>query len=308
MIQDFQALEQKITTITNPQKVAIVKAANRQTLESILELVEKGILVPYLIDQASELKKLLKEMDVQNNKFHIIDVASDEEAAYKAVELVRENKADFIMKGNLQTSTLLKEVVNRETGIRKRNVLSHLALISVPTYPKLLGVTDGGMLLSPDVNQKEEIIHNALEVMAALGYAQPKFAVLSATETVQQKLQASTDAAELTERFEKNSTCIVEGPISLDLAINPSVAIEKNYEGHIQGDADVLITPDIVAGNTLSKSMLLLGKGAMAGLILGAQVPIVLTSRSSSAEEKKYSLLLALQMSYMQRMEGVPSR
>ncbi|MFC0299270.1 phosphate acyltransferase [Virgibacillus soli] len=304
MLRDFQALEHQIAKIEAPKKVAVVKAASAHSLESIFELANQGIVMPYLIDDQSALEQLIKEMDIQDAHYHIIDVASDEAAAFKGVELVREHKVDFIMKGNLQTGTLLKQVVNRETGIRKKAVLSHLALIDVPAYSKLLGVTDGGMLLTPHVDQKEAIIQNALEVMQSLGYEKPKFAVLSATEVVQPKLQTSTDAAELTRRFEDDETCIVEGPISLDLAINSSIAREKGYAGRIQGDADVLIASDVVAGNTLSKSMLLLANGAMAGVILGAQVPIVLTSRSSSAAEKKYSLLLALQISHAQVGKG----
>lgn len=304
MLRDFQALEQKTAKLEEPKKVAVVKAASAHSLESIFELANEGVVIPYLIDEQSALEQLIKEMDIQNSNYHIVDVSSDDEAAFKGVELVREHHVDFIMKGNLQTGTLLKQVVNRETGIRKKAVLSHLALIDVPAYPKLLGVTDGGMLLTPDVDQKEAIIHNTLEVMQLLGYLKPKFAVLSAAEVLQPKLQASTDAFELTKRFENNQACIVEGPISLDLAINPTIAHEKGYFGKIQGDSDVLIVSDVVAGNTLSKSMLLLSDGAMAGVILGAQVPIVLTSRSSSAAEKRYSLLLALQVSNEQGVKG----
>lgn len=304
MLQDFKALEQKIANIEEPKKVAVVKAANAHSLESIFELADQGIVIPYLIDSESALEKLITEMDIENSNYHIIDVTSDEEAAFKGVELVREHKVDFIMKGNIQTGTLLKQVVNRETGIREKDVLSHMALIDVPAYSKLLGVTDGGMLLTPDADQKEAIIQNSLEVMKSLGYVKPKFAVLSAAEVVQPKLPASTDADELTKRFENDEECIVEGPISLDLAINSSIAQEKGYTGKIQGDADVLVASDVVAGNTLSKSMLLLADGLMAGVILGAKTPIVLTSRSSSAAEKRYSLLLALQFSHAQAEKG----
>lgn len=304
MLQDFKELEQKIDKIEEPKRVAVVKAASEHSLESIFELADQGAVIPYLIDDQSAIEELIAKMDIKSSNYHIVDVSSDEEAAFKGVELVRGNKVDFIMKGNLQTGTLLKQVVNRETGIRDKDVLSHMALIDVPAYSKLLGVTDGGMLLTPDVDQKEAVINNALEVMKALGYDKPKFAVLSAAEVVQPKLPASTDAAELTKRFENNKECIVEGPISLDLSIDPSIAAEKGYGGKIQGDADVLVASDVVAGNTLSKSMLLLANASMAGVILGSQVPIVLTSRSSSAAEKKYSLLLALQVSHAQEEKG----
>jgi len=304
MLRNFQELEQKIAKIEEPKKVAVVNAASEHSLESIFELADQGVVIPYLIDDKSAVEKLIKDMNIQNTNYHLVDVASDEEAAFKGVELVRENKVDFIMKGNIQTGTLLKQVVNRETGIRDKDVLSHLALVEVPAYSKLLGITDGGMLLTPDVEQKEAIIQNSLDVMKAIGYDKPKFAVLSAAEVVQPKLPASVDADELTKRFENNEDCIVEGPISLDLSINPSIAAEKGYKGKIQGDADVLVASDVVAGNTLTKSMLLLADASMAGVILGSQVPIVLTSRSSSAAEKRYSLLLALKVSHENEVKG----
>jgi len=304
MLHNFQELEQKIAKIEEPKKVAVVNAASEHSLESIFELADQGVVIPYLIDDKSTLENLISDMNIQNTNYHLIDVTSDEEAAFKGVELVRENKVDFIMKGNIQTGTLLKQVVNRETGIRDKDVLSHLALVEVPAYSKLLGITDGGMLLTPDVEQKEAIIQNSLDVMKAIGYDKPKFAVLSAAEVVQPKLPASVDADELTKRFKNNEECIVEGPISLDLAINPSIATEKGYKGNIQGDADVLVASDVVAGNTLTKSMLLLADASMAGVILGSQVPIVLTSRSSSAAEKRYSLLLALKVSHENEEKG----
>ncbi|MUV38158.1 Phosphate butyryltransferase [Lentibacillus sp. JNUCC-1] len=304
MLHDFEELEQKIANIEEPKKVAVVKAANNHALESIFELADQGIVIPYLIDSQSELETLISKLGIQNTNYHIINEETDEDAAFKGVELVRNNQVDFIMKGDIPTGKLLKQVVNRETGIRDKDVLSHMALIDVPAYDKLLGVTDGGMLLTPDVDQKEALIYNALDVMKALDYDNPKFAVLSAAEAVQPKLPASTDAVELTKRFESNSECTVEGPISLDLAINASIAEEKGYQGKIQGDADVLVAAEVVGGNTLSKSMLLLANAYMAGVILGAQVPIVLTSRSSSSAEKRYSLLLALQVSHAKEVKG----
>src|SRR5690625_3609964 len=264
MLQDFKELEQKIDKIEEPKRVAVVKAASEHSLESIFELADQGAVIPYLIDDQSAIEELIAKMDIKSSNYHIVDVSSDEEAAFKGVELVRGNKVDFIMKGNLQTGTLLKQVVNRETGIRDKDVLSHLALIEVPKYPKLLGVTDGGMLLAPDADQKEAVIENALEVMKALDYDQPKFVIFSASESVQPKLQASVDGKELTERFENRDDCIVEGPISLDLSISPKTAEAKGYEGNIQGDADVLVAADVIGGNTLSKSMLLLADGTMA--------------------------------------------
>lgn len=296
-MKSFKQLEEEIKSLPEPKKVAVINAASNHALDGVFDLANKGMVIPYLIDDQAKLEQLLEERDPSQAEYHILPVESDEESAFKGIELVREGKVDFIMKGNIQTGTLLKQVVNRETGIRDKAVLSHLAIIEVPAYPKLLGVTDGGMLLVPDVDQKEAVIENALEVMNALDYDKPKFAILSASESVQPKLQASLDAEELTNRFSDRDNCIVEGPISLDLSISPSIAESKGYEGKIQGDADVLVAADVIGGNTLSKSMLLLADGTMAGVVLGAKAPIVLTSRSSSADEIRQSLLVAIKAS-----------
>ncbi|HLS34696.1 MAG TPA: phosphate acyltransferase [Bacillota bacterium] len=298
-MESFKQLEEQIKTISEPKKVAVINAASDHALDGVFELAKKKMVIPYLLDDETKINEMLADRDLGDTDYHVVPVHSDEESAFKGIELVREGKVDFIMKGNIQTGTLLKQVVNRETGIRDRDVLSHLALIEVPKYPKLLGVTDGGMLLAPDADQKEAVIENALEVMKALDYDQPKFAILSASESVQPKLQASVDGKELTERFENRDDCIVEGPISLDLSISPKTAEAKGYEGNIQGDADVLVAADVIGGNTLSKSMLLLADGTMAGVILGAKAPIVLTSRSSSADEIRQSLLVAIKASEM---------
>lgn len=293
-MESFKQLEERIRALPEPKRVAVVNAASNHVLEGVYALAKKGLVIPYLLDDEKKLNEKLSVSNFKDINYKVIHVESDEQSAFKGIELVRNQEVDFIMKGNIQTGTLLKQVVNRETGIREKDVLSHLAIIEVPTYPKLLGVTDGGMLLTPDVDQKEAVIENALEVMISLGYEKPKFAILSASESVQPKLQASVDGKELTNRFEKHPHCIVEGPISLDLSLSPKVAEAKGYEGKIQGDADVLVAADVIGGNTLSKSMLLLAGGSMAGVILGAKAPIVLTSRSSSSDEIKQSLLVAI--------------
>lgn len=299
MLQNFMALKEELTSKKGEaQKLAVIKAASEHALESVFELVDEGLVFPYLIDKQDDLKKLLEEMGLDAKKCEIVHAETDQEAAFKGVEMARKGEVGFLMKGDLQTSTLLREVVNHDTGIRERKVLSHLALLEVEAYPKLIGITDGGMVLTPSVDQKEAIIENALEVMKALDYEKPKFAVLSAAETVQPKLPASVDADELSKRFADRTDCVVEGPISLDISLNPAAAEEKHYAGQIKGDADVLVASDIVAGNTLSKSITILAEGLMAGLIVGAKVPIILTSRSSSAEEKQNSLLLALKVSH----------
>lgn len=299
MIQNFIELYKELMKLkTEPKKTAVVKAANKHTLESVFELAKEGLIMPYLIDDEEAINRELLKVDTMGVPYVIVHAETDSEAAFKGVQMAKENQVDFIMKGDLQTGILLKEVVNHDRGIREKKVLSHLALIEVPGYPRLIGVTDGGMVLTPTIEQKKAIIQNALEVMQAMGYQKPKFAVLSAAENLQPKLPASVDAEELTKEFSNIKNLIVEGPISLDIALKPEIANDKQYKGEIQGDSDVLVASDIITGNTLSKSMTLLAGGEMAGIIIGAKVPIILTSRSSSTAEKRNSLLLALMVSY----------
>ncbi|MDN6625619.1 MAG: phosphate acetyl/butyryl transferase [Pisciglobus halotolerans] len=307
MLKNFEALKEEIikNKTQEPKRVAVIKAASLHALESIFELAREGLVIPYLIDKKEELEQMLEEMTSTDVPYEIIPADTDQEAAFKGIQMAKKGEVEFIMKGNLQTGTLLKEVVNRDTGIRNKKVLSHMALVEVPAYSKLIGITDGGMVLTPSLEQKEAIIENAEEVMFALGYEKPKFGLLSSAEVVQPKLPASADAAVLTEQYKENKRSVIEGPISLDIALNPVAASEKGYKGQIQGDVDVLVVPEIVTGNALSKSMTLLAGGEMAGVIVGAKVPIILTSRSSTTAEKRNSLLLALKVSTAKKKGGI---
>jgi phosphate butyryltransferase len=222
-------------------------------------------------------------------------VGSDVLAAEKAVALVNENKADFIMKGKIQTADLLRAVVNKEKGLRTGRVMSHFVFDEVPSYHKLIVTTDGGMMTYPDLNQKKQIIENAVDVLRAMGYDKPKVAVLAAVEKVNPKMPESVDADMLKKMNQegKIKNCIVEGPISYDLAISKKCAEIKGFKSPVAGDADILIVPNITAGNILGKCLICSAEGKMAGFIVGAKVPIGLTSRGSSAEEKYLSLVLS---------------
>ena len=295
MLESFNQLDDIFKTkITKPKTIVVVKAAQDHALHSVFEFANKGYLIPILIDSKEKIDELLLDINTKNSDFEVIDIEDDVSAAKKGIELVREGKADFIMKGNLPTSTLLREVVNKETGIKKSSVLFHLALLDIPKYNKLLGITDGGMILEPSEEQKIKIIEETSKIFTSLGYEKIKFSLLSAAEMVNPKQKSSVEADEISKHFKNNETLIVEGPLSLDISLNKNIAQEKKYAGNIQGDADVLVVPDIVSGNGISKSLILMAEAKMAGLILGATVPIVLTSRSTSDTEKKYSLILAL--------------
>lgn len=273
-------------------KIAVVKAANEEVLSSIKRGLEDGMIVPILIDDAATLKVMLEELAIDLKKVTIIDEADDKKAAEKGVELARTKEVDALMKGFVGTGDFLRPVVNKETGIRSSSLLSHVAVIFVPQLNRFIAVTDGGMVVQPDKKEFKTIIEHGVEVMQSIDVEKPKAALLSASENVMKNSDASVWVSELTSEMQ-NDNYIVEGPISLDLSLVPEIAKEKGYPGKIQGDADIIVTPDIVSGNSLAKSLTIFGNSAMAGLIIGATVPIILTSRSSSSDEKYGSILLA---------------
>ncbi|MDP3387837.1 MAG: bifunctional enoyl-CoA hydratase/phosphate acetyltransferase [Eubacteriales bacterium] len=294
-LRSFEDLVSKVKNSSSIRKVAVAAAHDEHTLEAILKARSDNLIDPVLIGDKIGIMTMLNDMKVHFDKNAIIHTHSDSESASKAVELINNNKADFIMKGKLQTSDLLKEVVNTEKGLRTDNVMSHVAILEIPSYHKLIAVTDGGMVMYPTLQEKKQIIENAVDVFLSLGYLNPKVAVLAAVESVNQKMPETVDADLLTKMCTSGEieSCIICGPISYDLTMNKESAIIKGYSSPVVGDADILMVPNITTGNILSKALIESAKGKMAGMIVGARVPIVLTSRGATTEEKYLSLILA---------------
>ena len=294
----FKSFNELIKNVQNnklKKRVVVVSAQDEHTLEAVFMARKDNIVEPILIGDKAKIKKILEKLNERLHDEAIIDVEDDVAAATKAVELIHEYKADFIMKGKIQTADLLRAVVNKENGLRTGSVMSHLVIHELPTYHKLLAVTDGGMMMYPNVDEKKQIIENAVNTLIAMGYDEPKVAVLAAVEKVNLKMPESVDAGLLKEMNQKGEikNCIVEGPISYDLTMSKESAKIKGFESPVTGDADVLIVPNITAGNILGKSLVYSAGAKMAGFIVGAKVPIVLTSRGSTAEEKYLSLVLS---------------
>ncbi|WML44698.1 bifunctional enoyl-CoA hydratase/phosphate acetyltransferase [Neobacillus sp. PS3-40] len=298
-LKNFEELLKLLDKNTTTKKIAVVNAMDQHSLEGIFSLKHLQAVEPILIGNVEKIKEILKILGESIEDIQLIETQNDVESAEKAVELARNGQVDIIMKGKIQTKDLLRAVVAREKGIKKSNVLSHIALYELPSYSKLLLITDGGMILTPSLAEKKAIIENALFVLHQLGYIEPKIGVLSATEHVNPKLQDSVDGAQLKAMNQNGEItgCIIEGPISLDLALSKEISEEKNYAGRVTGDADILLVPDITAGNILGKSFSVIANGKMAGVVMGANVPIILTSRGSTSEEKLNSIILALLLS-----------
>jgi len=276
--------------------VAVAGAHDEHALEAVLKASDRGLIDYILVGIADKILEIGKKSGHQIPVDKIIEENDPDRMAFKAVELIRENKGHFLMKGKMETAVIMKAVVNKETGIGTGGIMSHVAILEVPGYHKLLAITDGGMILSPDLEQKKAILKNAVDLFHRLGYDCPKVGVMAAVEVINPKMKETLDGAELKRlALEENlfGNCLVEGPISLDLAVSIESAKIKEYKSPVAGDADILLMPDIAAGNLTVKALYCIGGAKMAGCILGAKVPVVLSSRGASLEEKFISLLLS---------------
>ncbi|MCL1808435.1 MAG: bifunctional enoyl-CoA hydratase/phosphate acetyltransferase [Clostridiales bacterium] len=295
MIKNFDELVGKIHSGGAKKTVAVVAAHDEHTLEAVDLACKNSIVTPILIGDGVKIKELIEVHGFQLGDAEIHEQKDDSEAAKTAVAMIREGAADFLMKGKLQTADLLREVVNKERGLHTGSVMSHFGFFELPSYHKLLVLTDAGMLPCPNADEKAKILMNAVGVLRDLGYECPKVAALAAAELVNPKMQESVDAALLKEMNQDGrlTGCIVEGPISFDLMFSTESAKIKGYESPVTGDADILLMPNMTSGNILAKAFQYTGGSKMAGMIVGAKVPIVLVSRGSAAEEKYLSMVLS---------------
>ncbi len=277
------------------RRVAVAVAADADVLAAVCDARKAGIAEVVLVGDAAKIHAIAREHGYDLAGMEVCDVADNLEAARTAVQLVRQGRAHMLMKGLISTADILRAVLDKEQGLRTGRVLSHVAVLEVPTYHKLLFLTDGGQNIAPDVRQKAEILQNAVQVARALGVTLPKAAPICAVEVVNPKMQATLDAAELAEMAHRGeiANCIVSGPIAFDGAISAEAAAHKGIKSDVAGDVDILLMPDIEAGNILYKTLVYLAGAKVAGLIAGAAAPIVLTSRSDSPEAKLLSIACA---------------
>ena len=297
VISGFPALRDKLHDL--PPKTAVVAAAHDEhTLQAVFAARRDGLIRPILVGRKEEILSIACRLGEEADPSQVVDAGEDPDCAAKSVELVRSGEGSMLIKGMLPTGTLLKAVVNRETGIRASEVMSHVAILDVPSYHKLLYVTDGGMVVAPDLEQKRHILKNAVDFCRFLGYDCPKAAALCAVETVNPAMPETADAAALKAEGERGDfgPCLVEGPIALDLATDSEAARVKGYHSPVAGDVDILLAPSIAAGNLLGKSLYGLAGGEMAGVVLGAKVPIMVNSRGATAQEKYWSIMICAAM------------
>ena len=297
VIDSFSQLKARLRDLP-PRRAVVAAAHDEHTLQAVFAARRDGLIQPVLVGRREEILSIARALGEDLDPAQVADAGDDAQCAAKSVDLIRAGEGSMLIKGMLPTGTLLKAVVHRETGIRASQVMSHVAILDVPGYHKLLYVTDGGMVVAPDLEQKRHILRNALDFCRFLGYDRPKAAVLCAVETVNPAMPETADGAALKAEGERGEfgPCLVEGPISLDLATDGEAARVKGYRSPVAGDADILLAPSIAAGNLLGKSLYGLAGGEMAGVVLGAKVPITVNSRGATAEEKYWSILICAAM------------
>lgn len=293
--ENFAQLIKKVRGCPERKRMAVAAAEDAHTLEAVFHAQKEGIIEPLLVGQRDKIRKILWSMGQDFDDSGIYDCLEDSEAAVLAVQLVRDGRADFLMKGRMDTSVILKAVVDKAHGLGLGRTMSHFTMFEIPAYHKVLVAVDGGMVPYPTLEQKRDIIINTVEAMAAMGYDCPKVGVLACVEKVNPKMPETVEARELREMNRRGEIlgCIVEGPISYDCATVGAIAKLKGFESPVAGEADILLVPNIHAGNIMGKALTCTGGARMAGFVVGARCPVVLTSRGSSADEKYMSIVLS---------------
>lgn len=293
----IKKLEELVQQAQGQKKMKLVVAAaqDKDVLFAVKEAHELNLIDVILVGDESKIREIAEEIEVNLEDFRVIHKEDLVEAALTSVQLVSAGEADFVMKGLLDTSILLKAVLNKEVGLRTNNLLSHVMVYEMPTYHKLLLLSDGGMLIDPSLEEKKGIIDNAITVAKALGNEEIKVACISAKEKVNEKMPSTVDGAKLKEMCQNGvfgEDVYVEGPIAFDLAVSKEAAAIKGFNSPVSGEADILLVPTIEVGNGIGKALTYMGNGKSAGVIMGAKVPVVLVSRADSAETKLFSIAL----------------
>ncbi|MCZ8107471.1 MAG: bifunctional enoyl-CoA hydratase/phosphate acetyltransferase [Burkholderiaceae bacterium] len=287
-----------------PMPAAVVHPCSEAALCAAVEAAERGLIRPILVGPATKLHALAASIGLDLAPFRIVDVPHSHAAAEAAVALVRAGEAELLVKGSLHTDELLGAVVERDRGLRTERRLSHVFLMDVPTYPKLLLITDAAINIVPTLDEKRDICQNAIDLARALGIARPKVAILSAVETVNSKMPSTMEAASLCKMADRGQITggVIDGPLAMDNAISAEAAAVKGIRSDVAGDPDILLVPDLEAGNILAKQLTFMAGADAAGVVVGARVPIVLTSRADGVRARLASCAVAVLMARARRV------
>ncbi|TSA28645.1 MAG: bifunctional enoyl-CoA hydratase/phosphate acetyltransferase [Bacteroidetes bacterium] len=277
------------------KRLVVAVAQDEHCMGAIAAVAKLGIIDPILVGSAARIHTIAEKLGLDLTGMTIVEEGNDNKAVQLAVRMVHNQEGDILMKGNIPTATLLRGVLDKECGLRKSEVLSHFALFELPTYHKLIGLTDAAMVIAPDLKTKIAIINNAVDFMNRLGILNPKVALLGAVEVVNESMPATMDAAIIAKMNQRKQirNCVIDGPLAYDNAVSRESALHKGIVSDVAGDADLLVVPDIEAGNILYKAYGFSCNATLAANVLGAAAPIVLTSRSDTEEAKQASIIMA---------------
>jgi phosphate butyryltransferase len=285
----------KIARSSRKKKVAVAVAQDEHSLAAVCMVAGQGLIDAILVGSEKKIRDLAGKLSQDLKGMKIVNEENDIQAVRTAVTLVAKKEADILMKGNVPSATFLRGVLDKEWGLRKSDVLSHFALFEVPTYHKLIGLTDAAMIIAPDLKTKIALINNAVDFMNRLGIAKPKVAMLCAVEMVNEQMPATMEAALIAKMNQRGQikNCIIDGPLAYDNAVSLESARHKGIVSDVAGDADLLVVPDIEAGNILYKAFGFSANARLAAVVLGAAAPVILTSRSDTEESKQASIVMA---------------
>lgn len=277
-------------------KTIVVHPCDETSLRAAIEAAEEGLIIPILVGRHQKIRAVAEAHDLDISRFEIIDMPHSEAAAETGVELVHEAKGEVLMKGSLHTDELMRAVTASATGLRTARRISHVFVMDVPGYAEPLFITDAAINIFPDLDAKRDIIQNAIDLFTQVGLGEPRVAILSAVETVTSKIPSTIEAAALCKMSERGQITggALDGPLAFDNAIDPEAARIKGIRSPVAGRAQILVVPDLEAGNMLAKNLTFLAKADAAGIVLGARVPIVLTSRADSLRTRLASCAVAV--------------
>src|SRR5262245_59561396 len=286
-----------------PISTAVAHPCEQTALEGAIDAAAKGLIKPILVGPEAKIREIAAKHNIDLGHTPIVDAPHSHASAAKAVELVRQGQAEILMKGSLHSDEILGAVVAKETGLRTGRRISHVFIMDVPTYHKVLIVTDAAINIAPTLDDKVHIIQNAIDLATSLGRATPKVAILAAVETVNSKMPLTIDAAALCKMADRGQITggILDGPLAFDNAISTEAAKIKGIKSEVAGDPDILLVPDLEAGNMLAKQLSFLANAVSAGLVLGARVPIILTSRADSVRSRIASCAVATLAAHARR-------
>ncbi|MCH4886431.1 phosphate butyryltransferase [Acidaminobacter sp. JC074] len=292
MYKNFEEI-MKAAKSSGPYNLCVAAAEDKEVLKAVKLASDMGIVQPILIGDSDKIRAYCKDIDLNDYRLHA--ASSPEDAAGEAVKLVMNGTGDILMKGLVNTSVYMRAILNKEAGMRTDKLLSVLAVYEVPGYHKLIYATDSGINAAPDLSQKKDILNNALGAIKSMGITMPKVAALAANELVNPKIQATVDAKGLVDAVASGEidSCIIEGPMAFDVVFSKYAAEHKGIDSQVSGDVDLLVFPNIETGNVLGKSWLHFNKAKWAGIVLGAKKPVILSSRSDTAQIKLNAIALA---------------